>query len=171
VPADDPLIRKIVGEARIEAVEGFWIPRPWLLDAACPLGQAPIPTEPQESPGPKKVAGSDEPRSTAEPSAPAPDWPRIGLVQFYMEGDSRTGRRDRRAYEAVKTLDGQSPVGAQGFNLVLSGRLEALSGRPVIQCDAASPDSPPDCVVSAEFDRVWIESPDGKSIIAQWSHG
>lgn len=173
VPADDQLVRKIIGEAKIEAVEGFWIPRPWLLDATCPAGQVPVPAKSPESPAADKpAAAADEPPSAAEtPSAPAPRWPRIGLAQFYMESDSRTGRRDQRAYEAVKTLDDQVPVGESGFNLVLSGRLKALSGRQVIQCAAANPDSPPECLVSAEFDQVWIESPDGKATIAQWSHG
>jgi hypothetical protein len=59
-------------------------------------------------------------------------------------------------------------VGAVGFTLVLSGRLKALPDRRVILCSARGPDSPPECVVSAEFDRVWIEHPATKEVVAQW---
>jgi hypothetical protein len=172
VAEDDPLVRQIVGEAKIEAAEGFWIPRPWLLDANCPAAQTPSSAAPQQRSAAETPAAVDEPQSAPDaPSAPAPVWPRIGLAQFYVESDSRTGRRDQRAYESVKTLDEQLSVGAEGFNLVLSGRLKALPGRQVIQCAAANPDSPPECLVSAEFDQVWIETPSDNAVIAQWSHG
>ena len=76
-----------------------------------------------------------------------------------------------RPYEAVKTLDADQPVGSQGFDLVLSGRLKALSDRGVILCAAKSADSPPECIVSAEFDRVRIESPASRDIVAEWGRG
>jgi hypothetical protein len=184
IAADDPLVRKIVGEAKFEAVEGFWIPRPWLLQAVCPAGQLPVaaePTAPQtaENEAPQRQTASPEPAPKEKeatpletaPSEPVPKWPRIGLAQFYLESDSRRGRRDGRAYEAVKPLGEGQTVGAEGFNLVLSGRLKANPGRKVIQCAAANPDSPPECLTSAEFDRVWIESPVSKNVIAEWTRG
>ena len=63
-----------------------------------------------------------------------------------------------RAYEAVKTLEEGKTPSAQGFNLVLSGRLQSIPGDGVIACVAPSADAPPDCIVSADFDRVWIET-------------
>lgn len=172
VAADDPLVRKIVGNAEFEAIEGFWIPRPWLLQAVCPADQILVPADrPAADSAPKEEPQEEVPSAEPAPSEPVPKWPRIGLAEFYLQSDSRTGRRDNRAYQAVKTLVEQARVGATGFNLVLSGRLQALPGRKVIQCVAANPESPPECLVSGDFDQVWIENPETKEIIAQWSHG
>jgi hypothetical protein len=93
--------------------------------------------------------------------------PRIGIAQFYTSADPRTGRRSERAYEAVKTLAGEPP-GAEGFTLVLSGRLRAVPGGGVIACAVSGPDQPPDCIISADFDRVWIETPVGREVLAEW---
>ena len=76
-----------------------------------------------------------------------------------------------RPYEAVKTLDADQPTGAQGFNLVLSGRLKQLPDKGVIACVAKGADSPPECIVSVDFDRVWIETPADREIIAEWGGG
>jgi hypothetical protein len=76
-----------------------------------------------------------------------------------------------RAYEAVKTLAPDQPLGSQGFNLVLSGRLKARPGKGVVACTSQSPDMPPDCLVSAVFDQVWIERPDTKEVVAEWGGG
>jgi hypothetical protein len=38
----------------------------------------------------------------------------------------------------------------------------------VIACVATDPDKPPDCVVSAEFDRVRIERADNRTVLAEW---
>ena len=95
--------------------------------------------------------------------------PRVGIAQFFTKADSRTGRRDQRAYETTKVLaEGERPS-PEGYNFVLSGRLRALPEGRVINCRAPSFDRPPDCVVSAEFDRVWIERPNSKAVVAEWS--
>lgn len=173
ISADDPLVRKILGDAQFEAIEGFWIPRPWLLQATCPAGQTPVPAD-ALPPDPQEELDQTE-KKTAPfedvTSEPVLKWPRIGLAQIFMKTDSRTGRRNGRAYEAVKPLAEGETAGAEGFNLVLSGRLKAIPGRRVIQCAAASADSPPECLAAAEFDRVWIERPDNKAVIAEWTRG
>jgi hypothetical protein len=52
---------------------------------------------------------------------------------------------------------------------VLSGRLKSLEGKGVIRCSTAKgPDQPPDCVISADFDRVWIENPETGERLAEW---
>jgi hypothetical protein len=76
-----------------------------------------------------------------------------------------------RPYEANHTLAEDKAISSQGYNLVLSGRLRALPGRGVVQCTARNANSPPECVVSAEFQRVWIEQPDTHDVIAEWSAG
>lgn len=186
VSLEDPLVSGIAGE-QVEAVEGFWIPRPWLMRAACPAGAATAPpqaqeqaeaqTQTQESKPPaaraKKPAAPDQDAGAAAEAKPrradpVPVAPRVGIAQFFTKADARTGRRDGRAYEAVKTLEPGAPIGSRGFDLVLSGRLQALPGRQVINCSAKSFDQPPECLVSARFDRVWIDQPGTGEVIAEW---
>jgi hypothetical protein len=157
---DDPWIAAVAGRS-VEAVEGFWMRRPWLLSDGCPaVRQQSTPGE-QEN-GPQRVSGLDEQESETVSSQ------RIGLAQFFTEADSRTRRRDKRAYEATMVLGADDQQSAQGYNLVLSGRLRPLPTGGVITCRSSGPDTPPDCVVSAEFDRVRIERPDD-TIVAEWT--
>lgn len=173
--ADDELVRELGGDD-FEAVEGFWIPRAWLLEPACPATAAVLP--PGQSQG--SETGSDDarpgPRTASarveeKAADPVPNWPRIGIAHFFTETEPRTVRRSMRPYEAVKTIDPKQPLGSQGFNLVLSGRLQALPDGRVIACVAKSPDNAPECVVSAQFDRVRIERPENGEIIAEWGGG
>ena len=90
------------------------------------------------------------------------------MAQFFTKTDPRTGRRDDRPYEATKVLaEGEQPS-ADGYNLVLSGRLRAQPLGRVISCRSSSVDAAPQCIVSAHFDRVWIENPRSKEILASW---
>jgi hypothetical protein len=41
----------------------------------------------------------------------------------------------------------------------------------VITCSAESPDLPPDCIVSAVIERLWIERPDSGDMVAEWGRG
>ena len=178
IAADDPLASRIAGED-VEAVEGFWVPRPWLFQPSCPAEVAArtAPAQPPVTDGePDQAKGSEVGRRDAgesqsgEEGAHAPvRWPKVGIAQFFTKDDPRTRRRDARPYEAVKVLAADQPVGARGYDFVLSGRLRALPGKGVIECVAHGPDRPPDCVVSAQIDRAWIEQPDSKQIIAEWS--
>lgn len=147
-----------------EAVEGFWLARPWMVTAGCP---APLP-QPATEDGPaadkdaKSVPAKPATAQAAEPAG------RIGIAEFFTDTDARTGRRDRRPFRSTQVLDEGRKPGAAGFNLVLSGRLRALPGGKVINCVPDNPDRAPNCVVSADFDRVWIEWPDDGTIVAQW---
>jgi hypothetical protein len=161
---DDPLVAAIAGDS-FEAVEGFWIPRPWLLQATCPAQPKSLATAPE--PANAEAAPAE---TTSEPVEARPSAPRIGIAQFFTPQDPRTRQRGGRAYEAVKTV---LPAGVptQGFNLVLAGRLRALGDRGVIQCVARSASSPPECVISAEFLNAWIERPGSGEIVAEWGGG
>jgi hypothetical protein len=171
--AEEQLVKTLGGD-EFEAVEGFWIPRPWLFEPACPVAAEPVsePSEPASAPEPERAATRPAAAAAAQQSAePVPSWPRIGIAQFFTKTDARTARRSMRPYEAVKTIDPDQPIGSQGFNLVLSGRLKALPGRRLIACAVKGPDSPPECIVSADFDRVWIERPGAREVIAEWGGG
>jgi hypothetical protein len=183
ISIDQPLPAAIAGEG-FEAAEGFWIPRPWLLQPGCPVVPAPPPVKDSESPAVTKKApapaSAPAPAPTAKPPAEAdlsnPEPPavaqhRVGIAQFFSDTDSRTLRRDGRPYEATKALaEGQAPS-AQGYDLVLSGRLKRLPSGRVIACHVERPDRAPQCIVSADFDRVWIERPDTKESLAEWNAG
>jgi hypothetical protein len=168
--ADDALVKALGGD-EFEAVEGFWIPRPWLLQPACPVAAAVRPARAQSGGEGEPATSNDTAGTTKIASDPLPTSPRIGVAQFFTATDPRTGRREMRAYEAVKMLDPGQPASSQGFNLVLTGRLRSLPGKGVIVCAGQGSDSPPDCIVSAVFDRVWIEEPANRDVIAEWGGG
>jgi hypothetical protein len=156
----DEVVRSVAGDG-VEAVEGFWLPRPWLLQAACPGGRpaSQLPSDAQVSEG--------DPAAT---TAPAPSIaPRIGIARFFTAEDARTGRRINRPFEAVKQLAEGERAGQDGFDLVLSGRLRARGDGRVIVCAGSGVDRPPDCIVSAAVDRARIERPEDQEIMAEWS--
>jgi hypothetical protein len=142
---DLPMMEALAG-GEFESVEGFWIRRPWLLSAGCPASRT-VP------PPATTASAADE---------------RIGIAQFFTKADPRTHRRDSRAYEATKRLEENEAPSAQGYDLVLAGRLKALPDGRVVVCSAAQPDVPPKCIVSAAFDRVRIERPDTGAMVAEW---
>lgn len=145
---DDAWIAALAGRP-VEAVEGFWMYRPWLRADGCPVSS---PDAPAAEAGPRPLPGQ-----------------RVGIAQFFTDTDPRTARRDGRAFEATTLLEGDERPSAQGYNLVLSGRLRQLPGGRVIHCRATGRDSPPECVVSAQFDRVRIERPDSRQVLAEWA--
>ncbi|HEU0311105.1 MAG TPA: hypothetical protein VFR36_07810 [Sphingomicrobium sp.] len=161
---DDEPVASVSAEA-IEAAEGFWLSRPWLLYAACPatpeaLESAATEAKPETS---KDDAQAKPPTGTSRLAAQ-----RIGIAQFFTSEDPRTLRRMNRPFEAVKPLKEGEVVGRQGFNLVLSGRLRSRGDGRVILCVGSGRDRAPDCVVSARIDRVWIERPEDRAVMAEW---
>jgi hypothetical protein len=152
----EPWIAALGGDT-IEAVEGFWMRKPWLLAPGCPVAeQAP------SSITPKSTDGGSQPVTTA-----GNEW-RVGIAQFFGATETRTTRRDHRAYEATKTLSEGQPPPAQGFDLILSGRLRELANGRVIACHVASHRAPPECVVSVSYDQVRIERADTQETLAEW---
>jgi hypothetical protein len=165
IASDDPLVQGMAGETEFEAVEGFWIPRPWLLEPVCPANAA-IKAAP-----PSAQSQAQDRQPEAPVTEPSPKWPRVGIAHFYTAADPRTGRRDNRPYESVTTLPAADTLGSQGFNLVLRGRLRAIQGRKVVHCVSSSAESPPDCIVSADIDQVAIERPETRTAVAEWGGG
>lgn len=154
-------LEPLVGDG-FEAVEGFWIDRPWILSANCPVVPA---AEAAEEKDDRPKEATKPPAAGSEPSPGA--WG-VGIVQFYSATDARTTRRSGRAYEATKTLAETESPSANGYNLVLAGRLARLPNGRVIVCAPVAPDQPPTCTVSVQFDRVWIEEPASKALLAEW---
>ena len=88
-------------------------------------------------------------------------------VAAATDEDSRTLRRETKAYEATIKLSGGEAPSSRGYDLVLSGRLTGLAGGRVISCIGGE-DVSPSCMISARIDHVSLNEPDG-GILAQWS--
>ena len=141
-----PLVQGAPGADRIEAVQGFWIPRPWSYSDACP---------PQR----------DQP-VPASPTPPAAQT--LGLAQLFEAEGSRVALRGDRPYEQVLKLQQNEDLPtAQGYRLVLEGRFAAFPDGRAARCWSESSDHQPICLYAVHFDRIAFESADGKAL-AEW---
>lgn len=130
----------------VEAAEGYWLNRPWIAGADCPA-VAPDPLQP----------------------VGAPSASEFGLVALFREGGSRVGRRQERAYAHVIRGEDGAPVPwpAQGWRLVMAGRLDAFADGSPFRCRANGPDQRPTCVAAVQIDRVAFTTTDG-AVLAEW---
>ena len=139
-----PWVRALAGPAPIEAIEGFWLRRPWISSDACPAIRAPA------------------------SAAPAPATPEtLGLARLFPPGESRVLRHGARGYEVVKKIE-PGLLRVQGFRLVLAGRIADFGDRQPIRCRSEGPDQRPACLVAVEFDRVSFEDPVSGQVLAEW---
>ena len=132
-----------------EAVEGFWIPRPWMTAEGCPGVQ------------PDPLAG---------PATPSPQT--AGLAAVFEAGGSRLGRRNGRAYSYTVRGEGDAaPVRpSDGWRVLMEGRFVAFPDGRAIRCRAASPDQRPVCVAAVQMDRVAFLTADGETL-GEWRTG
>lgn len=130
--------------ADVEAVQGFWIERPWLLEPICRRDEAPA------SPDQRQLE--------------------VGIAQFFTSEDSRVQLRSR-PFEAVQKVHEKGLPGVGGLHLVVSGRMKELSDGRVIACMATNPNRRPVCIASVEFDRVVVEDVTSQAVIAEWGGG
>lgn len=134
------------GEAA-EAVEGFWLARPWMRTDACPDVAAPSP------------AAAEPARQTA------------GLASVFEQGGSRVGRRDGRAFShTLRGEDGPLAAPTSGYRLVIEGRFTAFSGGSAVRCRAGGPDERPVCLAAATIDHVLFETAEGQQL-SEWRPG
>lgn len=138
-------VKQLAGEMTFDAVEGFWIGRPWTSADRCGAGDN---------------ISSDIVLS--EPSQ------RLAIAQFYSPEGSRTLRRGDRPYSSTVKLDeGQSPSPA-GYQIQLEGKLSGFpDGQPVhcVQQDSAVA---PRCLISVQFERVAFFTPGQDNAIVEW---
>ena len=152
-PADwktSPLIASTGAEAEWEAVDGFWLSRPWMTADACPQV-------------------SSNPLATFENSV-SPQT--VGLAAVFEKGGSRIGRRSGRAYAFTRRFEaGQVPAPPpDGYRLRLEGRVGAFPGGRAVRCLADGPDQRPTCVVAVVLDRVAYEDAAG-GLLSEWRPG
>ena len=129
-----------------ETVEGFWVPRPWLGSETCP-----------------KVAG--DPLQTLSAASPQT----LGIAAVFQSGGSRFGRRNGRAYSFTLRAQGDQPVSppADGYRLVLEGRVVGFPNGRAIRCLASGPDQRPVCVAAVHLDKVAFEDAAG-GVLSAW---
>lgn len=128
----------------IEAVEGFWLERPWLLGDACPNGRT------------KADATASEASRL------------VGIAQYFTSEDSRVGQRSGRSYASVEKIASPDELPKAGLVLLLQGRLRRWPGGNVIRCWGPGNDRPPQCVAAAHVDRVAFVRPEDRSVLAEW---
>lgn len=138
-------------ESDWEAVEGFWVPRPWLTAGECSTVRA----DPLQS-----GAGSPSPQT-------------VGLAAVFGADDSRVGRRNGRAYAFTIRPTGDTPLAApsRGFRVVLEGRLASFPDGRAIRCRASNPDQRPVCIAAMRLDRVGFTNADGSVLLSEWRPG
>jgi hypothetical protein len=150
-------------EPTIEAVEGFWIRKPWLLEPACPM-MAPAPPA-TEAPNAEE-GGEPSTETTQEQADGRPQWvPLVGIAEFHDQTSDRSNRRGDRPYEVTKRLPEGARMGP--VDMVIQGRLRALTTGKVIVCGGGSPITPPSCIISVRVDAVSLRQTGG-DVLGEW---
>lgn len=148
--AGSAMLAKVGTADKWEAVEGFWVPRPWLGSDTCPAVQA------------------DPLQTGALPGSPQT----LGLAAVFEAGGSRLGRRNGRPYEYTVRAKGDTALTPPeaGFRMVLGGRVVPFPSGRAIECRASGPDQRPVCIVAVQLDRVAYEDAGG-SVLSEWRPG
>ncbi len=147
---DSALIAGAGGEGW-EAVEGFWITRPWMEEGGCPALTA-------------------DPLASG-PAAPSPQT--VGLAAVFEADGSRLERRNGRAYAYSVRPEGDAETMTApraGYRLRLEGRVGSFPGGRAIRCRAAGPDQRPVCIAAVRLDRVAFETAEGDEL-SEWRVG
>lgn len=170
VRADAALTDPAVAAAaagEFEAAEGFWIVDPWLLVPHC-WAAAPDTAPPADAVPPATEGAA--PASAAEPDRLQPAHAGgLALVQFFSAGEPRTERRNGRPYAARQVLpEGDAAPAPGSWELVLTGRLQALGNGKVVACSPVGAGATPACVVSVRLDRVAIQNRASGERLAEW---
>lgn len=139
-------------ESSWEAIEGFWLNRPWLRAEGCPA--------PRDT-------------SAASPSPPSPLASRqtAGLAAVFEKGGSRSARRDGKPFtHTMRAEDGPPTAPTGGYRVVLEGRFVAFPAGRAIRCRAENPDERPVCIAAARIDRIAFEDAEGQ-LLTEWRPG
>lgn len=142
-----PLVKDLDETAEIEAVEGFWIPRPWAASETCP---------------PKRTF-----EVQATPSPPAAQT--LALAQVFETSGSRVSRRGDRPYEFVRKVDkADTSVLSHTYRLRLEGRLVGFKDGQAHHCWSESPNHRPICLYAVAYDRVAFLDGDTGETLSEW---
>ena len=164
-----PLVVRAGQTPTWDQVDGYWIARPWLAGDTCPRPVKPVPAAPvsaTDAPRPSSVTGPVIEILTL-PLPPSPQT--AGLAVIRGADGSRLGRREGEAYDFVVRGSGNQPVKppADGFRLVLSGRIGSFPDGQPIRCASDHPDRRPVCLAAVELDGVAFEDAAGNRL-SEW---
>lgn len=162
-----------------EAVEGFWIARPWSGLDACPASAtlaapaptlAPSPAQPAtKTPAEDKAAEGKTVDEVAAPPIVQPERS-AGLAAVFETGGSRLGRRQGQAYvHVIRGEKGVAPTPAPGgYALRLEGRLTAFADGKAVHCVQKDAESRPVCVAALRLDRLAFEDGATGALLSEW---
>lgn len=144
----------------IEAIEGFWVERPWTSSEACPEAGDP----------PAEAEAADGEAVASEPAAPAERT--LALGQIFSAESGRGGRRNGKPYQAVVRIAEDQLDSSAGFRLRIAGRIARAGDSGPVRCRRpAGPEQRPTCLVSVVMDEVTVENPASGETLATWSVG
>lgn len=141
-----------------ERVDGYWIARPWLADETCP------------APPPPRPRSEDQGEGETDAPAPGPAAPfTAGLAAIRTEDASRLGRGDGEPYRFVVRGEGDAPTPApaDGYRVLLEGRIGTFPDGHPVRCSSDGPNSRPVCIAAIVLDRVAFETADGRQL-SEW---
>lgn len=145
---DAAWVKSIASDMAHEAVEGFWIERPWTSSEECPAANVASDTG---------LAASNE-RQT------------MGIAQFFAPDSSRTFQRGSRAYAHTIRVRDPSEVEGRSYRFAVSGRVTGFPDGQPIHCVQDSPDRRPVCLMAVELARVSFEDPRDGSVLVEWQN-
>ncbi len=162
-----------------EAVEGFWIARPWSGLDACPASAALAAPAPDLAPSPAQTAiktpaeGKTAEAKTVDDVTAAPivqPERTAGLAAVLETGGSRLGRRQGQAYvHVIRGEKGVAPTPAPGgYALRLEGRLTAFADRKAVHCVQKDAEARPVCVAALRLDRLAFEDGATGALLSEW---
>jgi hypothetical protein len=133
----------------VEAMEGFWIERPWSSRETCPSSAA----------------------VSAAPGADPVTLPgqTLGLVQLISRDAPRQMLREGKPYEAVVRKPADAAQVEQGLRIRLAGRVGRFPDRRPVRCtQPGGREQRPICLIAVTIDEVAIENPATRETLSVW---
>jgi len=178
IDADLPWLRELADERSFDAVEGFWIERPWTNSDRCPPRIAPASAPGAADAGAEKGTGAGggtkaaakAPEAAARSSSTGTGAarPTVGIAEFFAPDAPRTRQRGGRPYTHTLRAEEAARDRTGGYRLMLTGRITGFADRQPIRCRLEAAELPPVCLVSATFTRVAFEDPATGTLLATW---
>lgn len=156
-----------------DAIEGFWIARPWSGLDACPAGAVATTATVTTSEAVKVEADRSKPAKAAveaTPPAQILSERTAGLAAVVEADGSRLGRRQGQAYAHV--IRGEKGAAASpapgGYALRLEGRLTTFADGRAVKCVQRDLESRPVCVAALRLDRLAFEDGATGALLSEW---
>jgi hypothetical protein len=142
-----PQIQSLPDAGDLEAVQGFWLRRPWSTSETCPSA-----------------------RTGPPPAAPTPpSRESLGLATLFEAGGSRVLRQGDRPYEVVRKVgEKDADLVNHSYRLVLEGRISGFADGQAARCWSESPDQRPVCLIGVTIERLAIEDGQTGESLGEW---